>query len=86
MAGDDMTHIEAQPCWPPWHEPQVFECFILLTANATQDDGFYACLEQVGQFVCDGLTSCPPVHIEAVGQDQPALLGITRHFIYKYFC
>lgn len=62
----------------------MFYHFILFSGDCADHNWLYALIEQVRDFVRDGLAGRAPVHVKAVGQYQPNLMALCRSRFYEY--
>ena len=68
-----VPHFKADARGPRRPQSMVFKALILCAHDAAQHHQFNVRFQQVRNFVGDGLAGGSPVHVEGVGQDQPAL-------------
>jgi hypothetical protein len=73
-----MSQIKAQPRWAPGQNSEVTKAMILLPGNGANNSKLNACIEQMGDFIGNGKTGCPAIHIEAVRKNNPMARWVFR--------
>lgn len=73
-----MAQIKAQPRWAPRQNSEVAKAMILLPGYGADDGNLNACIEQMGDFIGNGKTGRPAIHIEAVRKNDPVARLVFR--------
>jgi hypothetical protein len=74
-----MAQLKAQPGWAGGPELVMLDDGIGRARYPAQHHHLDARTSQMRQLVGDGLAGGPAVHVEGMGQDQPALPGRNCH-------